>query len=56
MSFAEGQMIEILNKGESVDDGWWKGRVDGREGVFPSLVVEELGQSEQVPSMSSGLT
>jgi len=25
-----------------VEDGWWKGRVGNREGVFPSNFVEEI--------------
>jgi hypothetical protein len=25
-----------------VEDGWWKGRLDGRIGVFPSNFVEGM--------------
>ena len=43
LTFSEGQLIRILRRDENgVDDGWWEGQVDGRVGVFPSLVVEEL--------------
>lgn len=24
-----------------VDDGWWEGELNGKIGLFPSLVVEE---------------
>ncbi|XP_062485272.1 F-BAR and double SH3 domains protein 1 isoform X2 [Pezoporus occidentalis] len=43
LSFPEGAIIRVLPRtaGE-VDDGFWMGDFDGRIGVFPSLVVEEL--------------
>lgn len=37
-----------LNKGDIVDligeeeEGWWRGLLDGKEGVFPSNFVEEI--------------
>jgi hypothetical protein len=62
LSFVEGQMIRVLRKDvNGVDDGWWEGEVDGRTGVFPSLVVEELsengdisGDATPIPSNPSG--
>lgn len=43
LSFVEGTIIRILRKDENgIDDGFWEGEVNGRVGVFPSLVVEEL--------------
>ncbi|XP_025085240.1 F-BAR and double SH3 domains protein 2-like isoform X2 [Pomacea canaliculata] len=43
LSFMEGALIKILRKDESgVDDGYWEGELNGRIGVFPSLVVEEV--------------
>ena len=51
LSFSEGQLIRILRRDENgVDDGWWEGEVDGRVGVFPSLVVEELTPVRLYPS------
>ncbi|XP_021936314.1 F-BAR and double SH3 domains protein 2 isoform X2 [Zootermopsis nevadensis] len=42
LSFTEGQVIRVLRKVvHVVDDGWWEGELDGRTGLFPSLVVEE---------------
>ncbi|KAK0156651.1 F-BAR and double SH3 domains protein 1 [Merluccius polli] len=43
LSFHEGALIRLLRcrQGE-VDDGFWEGELDGRIGVFPSLVVELL--------------
>lgn len=43
LSFPEGAIIRVLPRAPGeVDDGFWTGDFDGRIGVFPSLVVEEL--------------
>ncbi|NWU65538.1 FCSD1 protein, partial [Pterocles burchelli] len=43
LSFPEGAIIRVLPRAPGeVDDGFWTGEFDGRVGVFPSLVVEEL--------------
>lgn len=35
-------MVRVLRKVvDAIDDGWWEGELDGRTGLFPSLVVEE---------------
>ena len=65
LSFPEGAIIRVLPRAPGeVDDGFWTGDFDGRVGVFPSLVVEELtggqgaagqvggGESHRVPSAS----
>ncbi|XP_044257728.1 protein nervous wreck isoform X1 [Tribolium madens] len=45
LTFEEGQIIKVLSKcAHSVDDGWWKGELEGRIGNFPSLVVEECDE------------
>ncbi|KAI0238078.1 Protein nervous wreck [Lamellibrachia satsuma] len=42
LSFREGQRIRLMTKDENgVDDGFWQGEIDGKVGVFPSLVVIE---------------
>ncbi|KAL3284906.1 hypothetical protein HHI36_019040 [Cryptolaemus montrouzieri] len=42
LNFEEGQVIKVLSKcALSIDDGWWQGELDGRIGIFPSLMVEE---------------
>ncbi|KAM8974184.1 F-BAR and double SH3 domains protein 1 [Pelodytes ibericus] len=47
LTFPEGSIIQIIRKEEGgVDDGFWKGEFNGRVGVFPSLVVEELSGEE----------
>ncbi|XP_043925022.1 F-BAR and double SH3 domains protein 2-like [Protopterus annectens] len=43
LSFLEGAIIRVLNKCKGgVDDGFWEGEFNGRMGVFPSLMVEEI--------------
>ena len=32
------------------EEGWWKGRVDGREGLFPSNFVEMMEQNGSTTS------
>ncbi|XP_073469007.1 F-BAR and double SH3 domains protein 2 isoform X2 [Aquarana catesbeiana] len=46
LSFPEGAIIRILNKENQDDDGFWEGEFNGRVGVFPSVLVEELVGSE----------
>ncbi|XP_063595928.1 SH3 domain-containing kinase-binding protein 1-like isoform X4 [Penaeus indicus] len=38
-----GQTIEVL---QEVEEGWWKGVLDGQVGMFPSNFVESLEESE----------
>ncbi|OBS70537.1 hypothetical protein A6R68_00929, partial [Neotoma lepida] len=42
----QGAIIRILNKENQDDDGFWEGEFNGRIGVFPSVLVEELSASE----------
>ncbi|KAG7465009.1 hypothetical protein MATL_G00171720 [Megalops atlanticus] len=47
LSFPEGALIRLLRCSHGdVDDGFWEGELDGRVGVFPSLVVEVLAEGE----------
>ena len=46
LSFPEGAIIRILNKDNQEDDGFWEGEFNGRVGVFPSVLVEDLNTSE----------
>ncbi|KAG9491033.1 hypothetical protein GDO78_006407 [Eleutherodactylus coqui] len=56
LTFPEGAIIQIVRREEGgIDDGFWKGEFNGRVGVFPSLVVEELtgddpNSSQELPS------
>ncbi|XP_061104982.1 F-BAR and double SH3 domains protein 2 isoform X1 [Conger conger] len=46
LSFPEGAIIHVLNKDNHEDDGFWEGEFNGRVGVFPSVLVEDLAESE----------
>lgn len=49
LSFQEGALIRVVRKDENgIDDGWWEGELNGKCGVFPSLVVEELVDDSEV--------
>ncbi|XP_075298230.1 F-BAR and double SH3 domains protein 1 isoform X2 [Opisthocomus hoazin] len=58
LSFPEGAIIRVLPRAPGeVDDGFWTGDFNGRVGVFPSLVVEELtggwrAAGQELPSPS----
>ncbi|CCM01226.1 uncharacterized protein FIBRA_03274 [Fibroporia radiculosa] len=39
LSFTKGQVITVTEKSNDINT-WWKGKVDGREGVFPANFVE----------------
>eukprot|EP01038_Epipyxis_sp_PR26KG_P013936 gene13936-18692_t len=38
LAFVAGDIIEVIEK---LDEGWWKGRVRGKEGLFPTNYVQE---------------
>ena len=43
LSLDVGKVIEVLG---DVEDGWWKGRFGGKEGVFPENFVEKLSEAD----------
>lgn len=45
MSLAVGDVIEFLDE---VEEGWWRGKLSGRIGVFPSNFVEAYNSSSPV--------
>lgn len=56
LSFPEGVLIQLLRTDENgVDDGWWEGSYQGKVGVFPSLVVETVGDETVSPGLNSTL-
>ncbi len=42
LSMVEGDIITVLDK---YDDGWWKGELRGRQGVFPENYVEMIADA-----------
>ena len=47
---ADGDEVLML---EVIEEGWWKGRVGQKEGVFPSNFVEEITEDAPEPPSSS---
>nr|KAG5692636.1 hypothetical protein BaRGS_003526 [Batillaria attramentaria] len=47
LSLKEGDVIRVLDKNLE-DEGWWRGEVNGKSGVFPDNFVELLPQEEPV--------
>lgn len=45
MSLAVGDVIEFLGE---VEEGWWRGKLAGKIGVFPSNFVEEFKDTAPV--------
>ncbi|KAM4627991.1 F-BAR and double SH3 domains protein 2 [Polymixia lowei] len=45
LSFAEGAVIRLLSRDTQTDDGFWEGELNGRVGVFPSVLVEEFTEN-----------
>nr|XP_054756571.1 unconventional myosin-Ie-like [Lytechinus pictus] len=39
LSFREGETIEIITEDRS---GWWRGKLRGREGLFPANYIEKI--------------
>ncbi|XP_043195314.1 protein nervous wreck-like isoform X1 [Amphibalanus amphitrite] len=60
LTLIEDQIIRVLRTvgHDGVDDGWWEGELEGRTGLFPSLVVEDChanGDPLTPESETSGL-
>ena len=55
LSLKEGQLITIITK-DCEDEGWWKGEIDGKVGLFSDNFVEIVSQnrSEEVKRRISG--
>nr|XP_046262085.1 F-BAR and double SH3 domains protein 1-like isoform X3 [Scatophagus argus] len=48
LSFQEGALIHLIRcRHGEVDDGFWEGELNGRIGLFPSLVVELVYEREE---------
>ena len=47
IALSVGDVVEVL---EEEDEGWWRGRLDGKEGMFPSNFVEMIKDEPPPPS------
>ncbi|XP_056296888.1 F-BAR and double SH3 domains protein 2-like isoform X3 [Pseudoliparis swirei] len=45
LSFHEGAVIRLLSRDTQTDDGFWEGELNGRVGVFPSVLVDDLTEN-----------
>ena len=54
LSLEPGQIVEVLAEEE---EGWWRGKLGGKEGVFPSNFVEIIEDpNEQVKPAAPAVT
>uniref|UniRef100_A0A672FEG7 F-BAR and double SH3 domains protein 2 n=1 Tax=Salarias fasciatus TaxID=181472 RepID=A0A672FEG7_SALFA len=56
LSFAEGAVIRLLSRDTQTDDGFWEGELNGRVGVFPSVLVEDLTENGETSAGGAGDT
>ncbi|XP_026913405.2 CD2-associated protein [Acinonyx jubatus] len=46
LSFKEGEIIHLISK-ETGETGWWKGELNGREGVFPDNFAIQINELDK---------
>ncbi|XP_060039797.1 CD2-associated protein [Erinaceus europaeus] len=46
LTFKEGEIIQLLSK-ETGDAGWWKGELNGKEGVFPDNFAIQINELDK---------
>ncbi|XP_062971982.1 CD2-associated protein isoform X2 [Elgaria multicarinata webbii] len=46
LSFKEGDIIQIVSK-DTGEEGWWKGELNGKEGVFPDNFAVQIPESDK---------
>ncbi|XP_017286510.1 F-BAR and double SH3 domains protein 2 isoform X2 [Kryptolebias marmoratus] len=54
LSFCEGAVIRLLSRDTQTDDGFWEGELNGRVGVFPSVLVEDLTENGETSGGGPG--
>jgi LAS seventeen-binding protein 1/2 len=50
LSFREGDIIEVVAE---MNADWWTGKLNGKQGIFPSNYVEKMSRSLSPPSYPS---
>ncbi|XP_050171375.1 CD2-associated protein [Myiozetetes cayanensis] len=46
LSFKEGDIIQIISK-DTGEPGWWKGELNGKEGLFPDNFAVQIQESDK---------
>ncbi|NXX85152.1 CD2AP protein, partial [Urocolius indicus] len=46
LSFKEGEIVQIISK-DTGEPGWWKGELNGKEGVFPDNFAVQIQESDK---------
>ncbi|XP_042636261.1 CD2-associated protein [Orycteropus afer afer] len=46
LSFKEGEIIHLISK-ETGEAGWWKGELNGKEGVFPDNFAVQINEQDK---------
>lgn len=46
LTFKEGEIIHLINK-ETGEAGWWKGELNGKEGVFPDNFAVQINELDK---------
>ncbi|NWX28717.1 CD2AP protein, partial [Notiomystis cincta] len=46
LSFKEGEVIQIISK-DTGEPGWWRGELNGKEGVFPDNFAVQIQESDK---------
>ncbi|XP_021570487.1 CD2-associated protein [Carlito syrichta] len=46
LSFKEGEIIHLISK-ETGETGWWKGELNGKEGVFPDNFAVQINELDK---------
>ncbi|KAF7690062.1 CD2-associated protein isoform X1 [Silurus meridionalis] len=53
LDIKEGELIHLLSK-DTGETGWWRGELNGKEGVFPDNFVVLISESEKETLLSKG--
>ncbi|OQV11435.1 hypothetical protein BV898_14231 [Hypsibius exemplaris] len=58
LSVQEGDLIRVLSRTGSngVDDGWWKGELNGKIGMFMVAITEELVDSDRASDLGASIS
>ena len=54
-TLSSGQIIEIITK-DLEDPGWWKGKLNGKVGVFPDNFVKQVKKSSPAPELKKTIS